>query len=117
MTGPFGYIIKPFEERELSSAIDIALYKHKMEMKAKWESDVNKALSELYGPLVAPSPSMEEIADVVLNNVKSLTRSAHGYVSTIDPDTGDMLLHIFSEEMQAFFRDWDRREKSDFTMR
>ena len=103
LTGPFGYIIKPFEERELSSAIDIALYKHKMEMKAKWESDVNKALSELYGPLVAPSPSMEEIADVVLNNVKSLTRSAHGYVSTIDPDTGDMFLHVFSEEMQAFF--------------
>ena len=31
ITEPFGYIIKPFEERELHSAIELALYKHKME--------------------------------------------------------------------------------------
>lgn len=31
MTEPFGYIIKPFEDRELRSAIKIALYKHRME--------------------------------------------------------------------------------------
>lgn len=32
---PYGYIIKPFEERELQSNIEIALYKHKMENKLK----------------------------------------------------------------------------------
>ncbi len=32
---PFGYIIKPFEEQELQSAIEIALYKHKMEKRLK----------------------------------------------------------------------------------
>ncbi len=31
ITEPFGYIIKPFEDRELHSAIEIALYKHKAE--------------------------------------------------------------------------------------
>ncbi|MBN1656818.1 MAG: response regulator [Anaerolineae bacterium] len=31
VTEPYGYIIKPFEERELLSAIEMALYKHKME--------------------------------------------------------------------------------------
>jgi PAS domain S-box-containing protein len=31
ITGPFGYILKPFEERELHTAIEIAIYKHKME--------------------------------------------------------------------------------------
>jgi len=35
ITGPFGYIIKPFEDRELHSAIEIALYKHEMESKLK----------------------------------------------------------------------------------
>ena len=34
-TEPFGYIIKPFEDRELNTAIEIALYKHKMERKTK----------------------------------------------------------------------------------
>lgn len=34
-TTPFGYILKPFEERELQTAIEIALYRHKMENKLK----------------------------------------------------------------------------------
>jgi PAS domain S-box-containing protein len=32
---PFGYIIKPFEERELHSAIEVALYRDKMEKKLR----------------------------------------------------------------------------------
>ncbi len=35
ITEPFGYISKPFVERELNIAIEIALYKHKMEKKLK----------------------------------------------------------------------------------
>lgn len=31
ITEPYGYILKPFEERELHIAIEIALYKHRME--------------------------------------------------------------------------------------
>ncbi|NJD77007.1 MAG: response regulator [Candidatus Methanoperedens sp.] len=31
ITEPFGYIIKPFKERELSIAIEMALFKHKMQ--------------------------------------------------------------------------------------
>ena len=31
MTGPFGYLIKPFQEKELMTTIEIALYKHQME--------------------------------------------------------------------------------------
>jgi len=33
ITEPYGYIIKPFKERELNINIEIALYKHKMEKK------------------------------------------------------------------------------------
>jgi diguanylate cyclase (GGDEF)-like protein/PAS domain S-box-containing protein len=35
VTEPFGYILKPFEERELHGHIEIALYKHRMESKLK----------------------------------------------------------------------------------
>jgi len=35
ITEPFGYILKPFEVRELQTAIEMALYKHKMERKLK----------------------------------------------------------------------------------
>jgi len=35
LTEPFGYILKPFQVKELQTAIEIALYKHKMEKKLK----------------------------------------------------------------------------------
>jgi|GEM_PF-1427143 len=35
LTEPFGYILKPFEGSILHSSIEMALYKHKMEMQAK----------------------------------------------------------------------------------
>ena len=35
LTEPYGYILKPFEERELHTAVEMALYKHKMEKKLK----------------------------------------------------------------------------------
>jgi len=33
MTGPFGYILKPFEDRDVHSTVEMALYKHKMGIK------------------------------------------------------------------------------------
>ena len=49
-TEPFGYIIKPFEERELNTAIEIALYKHKMERKLReseqWFSTTLKSIGD-----------------------------------------------------------------------
>jgi diguanylate cyclase (GGDEF)-like protein len=35
VTEPFGYVIKPFESRELHSVVEMALYKHQMENKLK----------------------------------------------------------------------------------
>ena len=34
-TGPYGYILKPFEDRELHTTIEMALYKYNMEKKLK----------------------------------------------------------------------------------
>lgn len=49
-TEPFGYIIKPFEERELQTTIEIALYKYKMQMKLKdrerWLSTILKSIGD-----------------------------------------------------------------------
>jgi len=50
ITEPFGYVIKPFNERELRINIEIALYKHKMERELKeseqWLSATLKSLGE-----------------------------------------------------------------------
>lgn len=44
VTEPFGYIIKPFEDRELQSVIEIALYKDKMEKKLRESEELYRAI-------------------------------------------------------------------------
>lgn len=50
VTEPFGYIIKPFEDRELNTAIEMALYKHRMEKRLKeseeWLSTTLKSIGD-----------------------------------------------------------------------
>lgn len=50
LTEPFGYVIKPFDDRELQVAVEIALYKHKMERKLKereeWLSTTLKGIGD-----------------------------------------------------------------------
>lgn len=50
ITEPFGYIIKPFENQELHTIIEISLYKHKMEKKLKeseeWFSTILKSIGD-----------------------------------------------------------------------
>lgn len=49
-TEPFGYLLKPFEERELQTTIEIALYKFEMEMKLKnrerWLTTILKSVGD-----------------------------------------------------------------------
>jgi PAS domain S-box-containing protein len=46
VTEPFGYIVKPFERRELHSVIQMALYKHEMEQKLRKSEARFRALVE-----------------------------------------------------------------------
>lgn len=50
LTEPFGYIVKPFEDRELHSTVEMALYKHKMESKLKenesWLSTILRSIGD-----------------------------------------------------------------------
>lgn len=50
VTEPFGYILKPFEERELHTTLEVALYRHKTEKaireKEQWLSTTLKSIGE-----------------------------------------------------------------------
>ncbi|MBU4313167.1 MAG: PAS domain S-box protein, partial [Candidatus Omnitrophica bacterium] len=50
LTEPFGYIVKPFEDRELHSTIEMALYKHKIESRLKesesWLSTILRSIGD-----------------------------------------------------------------------
>ena len=46
ITEPYGYLLKPFKERDLRTSIDIALYKHRMEKRLKESEEHWRALIE-----------------------------------------------------------------------
>jgi len=45
-TNPYGYILKPFEERELHTAIEIAIYKHRTEKTIQESEEKYRTLAE-----------------------------------------------------------------------
>ena len=48
LTGPFGYVLKPFDERELHVAVEIAAYRAQVEKKLRQVNmDLKKALDEI----------------------------------------------------------------------
>jgi len=78
--------------------VDVTDYKRIVEQH-EWELAVNRALVELADALIAPSSSIEAIADIVLEQARQLTRSEHGFVSSIDEQTGDMISHTLTHMM------------------
>jgi PAS domain S-box-containing protein len=55
VSGPFGYILKPFNERELKTTIEMALYRHRMEVRLHESEERYRRLFEedLSGDFIA----------------------------------------------------------------
>ncbi|MBI4535120.1 MAG: response regulator [Ignavibacteriae bacterium] len=70
-TGPYGYLLKPFNETELHTTIEIALYKHRMERKLQhseqWLSTTLNSIGEavistdMKGTIVSMNPVAEAL--------------------------------------------------------
>ena len=63
----------------------------------RWKAEVDSALAELFKPLISQFVSIEEMANAISDQAKKLTRSMHGFVSIIDPSTGDSIAITLSE--------------------
>lgn len=67
VTEPYGYIIKPFRERELHSNIEMAFYKHEMERKLKESEKKYRAIFENSG---SPMAILEKDKTISMINEK-----------------------------------------------
>jgi signal transduction histidine kinase len=73
ITEPFGYIIKPFQERDLHTTIEMALYKHRME----------KKLQAYATELEQQNRELDTFAHTVANNLNSLAKMVTNQANTL----------------------------------
>lgn len=57
LTGPFGYILKPFDDRELVTQIELALYKHKAERRIREQRELLRVTLSSIGDAVIATDS------------------------------------------------------------
>ena len=60
---------------------------------------VDAALAELSAKLLEPGTRIEEVAAMVLRHAQHLTDSKHGFVASLDPNTGDHVAHTLTAMM------------------
>ncbi len=114
ITEPYGYILKPFEERDMHINIEIALYKHKMETERKQLLSEFKRKSkelelvvyitshDLRSPLVNIKGYSEELEQTfddvcsVLNSSDSITDVRYKLASTLKKDITESLKYILT---------------------
>ncbi len=115
ITEPYAYILKPFDEKEVRYAIEIALYKHKMELKLK---EKEKKFRLLY--YNAP------IAYQILNEEGYITEINQTWLDTLGYSRKDVISQYFgnflaSTDYHKFKENWNHykdigRQKTEFTM-
>lgn len=64
LTGPFGYILKPFDERELATQIELALYKHQTERQLRQQREWLQVTLASIGDAVIATNACGEIVFV-----------------------------------------------------
>jgi diguanylate cyclase (GGDEF)-like protein/PAS domain S-box-containing protein len=108
-TAPFGYIIKPFEERELQTTIEIALYKHKMEKRlkenAQWLTTVLRSIgdgviaTDRLGRISFLNPVAEKITGWSLS--EAVGKDSAKVFQLIDEDSRKPIDHLIAQVLKT----------------
>lgn len=101
VTEPHSYILKPFEEKEVRYAIEIALYKHKMELKLK---EKEKKFRSLYYKAPIAYQLLEDNGYITEVNQAWLDALGYQRDEVIGQYLGNFLI---SEDYQLFKENWE----------
>ena len=128
-TGPFGYLMKPYEERDLAATVEMAIYKHDMESKLKgkeqWLSIILKSMGDgvivfdAEGNVAFMNPAGGSIIGLKTKDCSGKPESE--VLELFDEETGDRLKgpasaalegKVFDEGRAMFIRRRDGTELS-----
>jgi len=99
LTEPLGYTLKPVEQKELMTVIEMALYKHQMELKLKereeWLSTILKSIGEgvvatdQLGNITFMNPVAEKLTG--WSQGESIDKPITSVLHLVDEDSGKLL--------------------------
>ncbi len=112
---PYGYVVKPFGDRELHSTIDMALYKHRAERELEASEEkyrflfdsvpIGIGIADFEGNLLDCNRAMEEIAGYRFDDLRSMNFSD----TDIDPNKRLELIEELKNSGKV--RDWEVKKK------
>lgn len=82
-TDPFGYLIKPWEEKSLSTTIEISLYKHRLERRLKEEIEARKRVE---AELKRSNIELERFTSVASHDLREPLRTIGSYIQLLERD-------------------------------
>jgi PAS domain S-box-containing protein len=97
LTEPFGYIIKPFDDRELLTVVEMALYKHQAEMKLRASEERYRLLFD-HNPLPMWLYSTDTLSFLAVNNT-----AVQSYGYTPEEFLGMTIVQILPEDDRVRF--------------
>lgn len=99
-TEPYGYIIKPFQNSEVKSAIEMALYKHAMEMRLKESEERYRRLAENARDMIYRM----SIPDGIYEYVSPSSERVTGYAPQVYYDTPVLIRDMIHPDWMEYFK-------------
>ncbi|MGV1098415.1 ATP-binding protein [Thiovibrio sp. JS02] len=72
-----------------------------LEQQLAQEIKIKEALAELSGEVIASAYDIAAVAGKILEKAKLFTTSAHGYVGSVEPRSGNLFCHTFTPMLES----------------
>ncbi len=101
VTEPYGYILKPFQERELYITIEVALYKHRAEQALRRaEAEARRRLREQTalqkaGAVITSTLDLTTVLSHIAEQMGQAVDATSAYISSYEPTT--MMARVLAE--------------------
>ncbi len=84
---------------EIVAIFDDITQRKRAEDSLQWELFINTALATMSHAMISNQADVESVADLVLHYARQITGSEHGYISTVDHQSGDNVGHTMTQMM------------------